>query len=132
MGKARGLLAWLGLRGLGIQLAILSALGLALGAFPKGLGAQGLGDLGSNVTKNISGVAKAILVGGFALGLYLVIAGLVEFYNSNRKPNCTFAGGALKCVVGACLLGVEALIASFSTTIFGGDESSPGLGLLGF
>jgi hypothetical protein len=99
---------------------------------PERILAQGLGDLGANVTKNISGVAKAILVGGFALGLYLVISGLVEFYNANRKPNCTFAGGAVKCAIGACLLAVQALIASFSTTIFGGDQSSSGLGVLGF
>ena len=105
---------------------------LAASIFPVSLRAQGLGDLGSNVTSNIGGVAKAILVGGFALGLYLVISGLAEFYNSNRKPNCSFAGGAIKCVIGACLLAVEALIASFSTTIFGGDESSSGLGRLGF
>jgi hypothetical protein len=107
-------------------------IGLLAASRGCGLQAQGLGDLGANVESNISGVAKAILVGGFALGLYLVIAGLVEFYNSNRKPNCSFSGGAIKCVIGACLLAVEALIASFSTTIFGGDESSSGLGVLGF
>jgi hypothetical protein len=94
--------------------------------------AQGLGELGANVTSNINGVAKAILVGGFALGLYLVISGLMEFYNANRKPNCSFGGGATRCVIGACLLAVEALIASFSTTIFGGNESGTGLGALGF
>jgi hypothetical protein len=94
--------------------------------------AQGLGELGQNVTGNISGVAKAILVGGFALGLYLVITGLVEFYNANRKPNCSFGGGALKCVIGASLLAVQAVIASFSSTLFGGNESGSGLGTLGF
>jgi hypothetical protein len=94
--------------------------------------AQGLGELGQNVTGNISGVAKAIMVGGFALGLYLVISGLMEFYNANRKPNCTFGGGAVKCVVGACLLAVQAIIASFSSTLFGGNESDSGLGALGF
>ncbi|MDR2198114.1 MAG: hypothetical protein LBR53_01420 [Deltaproteobacteria bacterium] len=103
-----------------------------LSFWSAGLRAQGLGDLGANVTGNIMGVAKAILVGGFALGLYLVISGLVEFYNANRKPNCSFGGAAVKCCVGACLLAVEALIASFSTTIFGGDESSSSLGILGF
>jgi hypothetical protein len=110
----------------------LTLVGLLMAIMPDDLKAQGLGDLGANVESNISGVAKAILVGGFALGVYLVISGLVEFYNSNRKPNCSFSGGAIKCVIGACLLAVEALIASFSTTIFGGDESSSGLGVLGF
>jgi hypothetical protein len=99
---------------------------------PQSLRAQGLGDLGANVTGNISGVAKAILVGGFCLGLFLVISGLMEFYNASRKPGCTFAGGAVKCVIGACLLAVQALIAAFSTTIFGGDKSTSGLGVLGF
>jgi hypothetical protein len=107
-----------------------AAAGIALSGVPAF--AQGLGELGQNVTGNISGVAKAILVGGFALGLYLVITGLVEFYNANRKPNCTFGGGAVKCVVGACLLAVQAIIASFSTTLFGGNQSEKGLGTLGF
>jgi hypothetical protein len=120
--------------GTGLRLKLFPYLLMTIGAgfYPAEAEAQGLGDLGRNVTDNISGVAKAILVGGFALGLYLVIAGLMEFYNSSRKPNCSFAGGAIKCVIGACLLAVEAMIASFSTTIFGGDESSSGLGVLGF
>ncbi|MDR2611361.1 MAG: hypothetical protein LBG06_00440 [Deltaproteobacteria bacterium] len=116
---ARPLAACLGLLG-----------GLALRASPAL--AQGLGEIGENVTSNISGLAKAILVGGFALGLYLVISGLFEFYNANRKPNCSFGGGAVKCVVGACLLAIQAIIASFSATLFGGDESGSGLGTLGF
>jgi hypothetical protein len=107
-----------------------AAAALILGGAPAF--AQGLGELGQNVTGNISGVAKAILVGGFALGLYLVISGLMEFYNANRKPNCTFGGGAVKCVIGACLLAVQAIIASFSSTIFGGNKSDAGLGALGF
>jgi hypothetical protein len=94
--------------------------------------AQGLGEIGGNITSNIGGVAKAIIVGGFALGLFLVISGLVEFYNANRKPNSSFGGGAIKCAVGACLLAIEAIIASFSSTIFGGNESGTGLGALGF
>jgi hypothetical protein len=105
---------------------------LLIFCFPYRALAQGLGDLGANVTSNIGGVAKAILVGGFALGLYLVITGLMEFYNANRKPNCSFGGGAIRCVIGACLLAVEAIIASFSSTIFGGNESDSGLGALGF
>jgi hypothetical protein len=112
---------------IGAPLAVLLVIMNARGAL-----AQSLGDIGVNVTSNIGGVAKAILVGGFALGLYLVISGLMEFYNANRKPNCSFGGAAIKCVIGACLLGTEALIASFSTTIFGGNESGTGLGALGF
>ncbi|MDR1080971.1 MAG: hypothetical protein LBQ79_08415 [Deltaproteobacteria bacterium] len=107
-----------------------AAAGMAVGCGTAS--AQGLGELGQNVTGNISGVAKAILVGGFALGLYLVISGLMEFYNANRKPNNTFGGGAVKCVVGASLLAVQAIIASFSTTLFGGNQSDKGLGTLGF
>jgi hypothetical protein len=94
--------------------------------------AQGLGELGQNVSGNVSGIAKAILVGGFCFGLYLVISGLVEFYHSGKKPNCTFGGAATKCAVGACLLAAQAIITSFSTTLFGGDKSATGWGTLGF
>ncbi|MDR2350872.1 MAG: hypothetical protein LBF41_09680 [Deltaproteobacteria bacterium] len=94
--------------------------------------AQGLGEIGTNISGNISGLAKAMLVGGFALGLYLVISGLMEFYNANKKPGASFGGGAIKCGIGACLLATEAIIASFSATIFGGNESGTGLGALGF
>jgi acetylornithine/succinyldiaminopimelate/putrescine aminotransferase len=91
-----------------------------------------LGELGQNVSGNISGIAKAILVGGFCFGVYLVISGLVEFYNSNKKPNCTFGGAAIKCSVGVCLLAAQAIASSFSTTLFGGDKSATGWGTLGF
>jgi hypothetical protein len=128
--KDNSLEAKRGTRGAKIFTWLVLILGLFFGT--QGASAQGLGDIGANVTGNIGGVAKAILVGGFALGLYLVISGLMEFYNANRKPNCSFGGGAIKCVIGACLLAVEAIIASFSTTIFGGNESGTGLGALGF
>jgi hypothetical protein len=99
----------------------------------KGTGAWavGLGGLGQNVASNLSGVAKAVQMFGFAAGLTLVVMGLLELYNTGRNHDATLKGGITKCVVGAGLLAVDAIISTFSTTIFGGNESGAGLGGLG-
>ncbi|MDR2368432.1 MAG: hypothetical protein LBF58_10075 [Deltaproteobacteria bacterium] len=108
---------------------ILAGLGLAL----KGAEAWavGLGGLGQNVASNLSGVAKAVQMFGFAAGLTLVVMGLLELYNTGRSHDASLKGGVTKCVVGAALLAVDAIISTFSTTIFGGNESGVGLGGLG-
>jgi hypothetical protein len=93
--------------------------------------AQGLGSLGQNVAQNLTGVAKAIQMFGFLAGLTLVVMGLMELYHLNRRPDATFPGAMTKCAIGAALLAVDALISSFSTTIFGGDKSGGNLGTLG-
>jgi hypothetical protein len=107
---------------------------LALAAFlraPAGALAIGLGGLGQNVASNLSGVAKAVQMFGFAAGLTLVVMGLLELYNTGRQHDASLRGGVTKCVVGAALLAVDAIISTFSTTIFGGNESGVGLGGLG-
>jgi hypothetical protein len=91
----------------------------------------GLGGLGQNVASNLTGVAKAIQMFGFVAGLTLVVMGLMELYNTGRSHDASLKGGITKCVVGASLLAIDALISTFSTTIFGGNESSTGLGGLG-
>jgi hypothetical protein len=93
--------------------------------------ALGLGGLGQNVASNLSGIAKAVQMFGFAAGLTLVVMGLLELYNTGRSHDATLKGGVTKCVVGAALLAVDAIISTFSTTIFGGNESGAGLGGLG-
>jgi hypothetical protein len=93
--------------------------------------AAGLGDLGQNVASNLSGVAKAVQMFGFAAGLTLVVMGLMELYNTGRQHDASLKGGITKCAVGAALLAVDAIISTFSTTIFGGNESGAGLGGLG-
>ncbi|MDR1546040.1 MAG: hypothetical protein LBU12_04885 [Deltaproteobacteria bacterium] len=105
---------------------------LAFAAFPPARAqAVGLGGLGENVASNLSGVAKAVQTIGFVAGLTLVVMGLLELYNTGRNHDATFRGGVTKCVIGAALLAIDALISSFSTTIFGGNESGVGLGGLG-
>ncbi|MDR1296702.1 MAG: hypothetical protein LBO05_04865 [Deltaproteobacteria bacterium] len=93
--------------------------------------AVGLGGLGQNVANNLSGLAKAVQMFGFVAGFTLVVMGLLELYNSGKSHDATLKGGITKCVVGASLLAIDAIISSFSTTIFGGDESGTGLGGLG-
>jgi hypothetical protein len=105
-------------------------LGLTL-AFPGAALAQSLGSLGQNVAQNLTGVAKAIQMFGFLAGLTLVVMGLMEFYHLHKRPDATLPGALTKCAIGAALLAVDALISSFSTTIFGGDKSGGGLGTLG-
>jgi hypothetical protein len=83
------------------------------------------------VAQNLSGIAKAIQMFGFLAGLSLVVMGLMELYNLNRRPDATLPGAITKCAIGAALLAVDALISSFSTTIFGGDKSGGSLGVLG-
>jgi hypothetical protein len=90
-----------------------------------------LGNLGQNVAQNLTGVAKAIQMFGFLAGLTLVVMGLMEFYHMNRRPDATLPGALTKCAIGAALLAVDALISSFSTTIFGGDKSGGHLSTLG-
>jgi hypothetical protein len=110
------------------------SLGLALwlvAAAPRLALAQGLGNLGQNVAQNFTGVAKAIQMFGFLAGLTLVVMGLMELYNMNKRPDATLPGAMTKCAIGAALLAVDALISSFSTTIFGGDKSGSNLGTLG-
>lgn len=93
--------------------------------------AAGLGGLGVNVATNLIGVAKAVQMFGFVAGLTLVVMGLIELYNSGRSHDSTLRGGVTKCAVGAALLAIDALISTFSTTLFGGNLSSTGLGGLG-
>jgi hypothetical protein len=93
--------------------------------------ALGLGGLGQNVASNLTGIAKAVQMFGFAAGLTLVVMGLLELYNTGRSHDATLKGGITKCVVGAALLAVDAIISTFSTTIFGGNQSSQGIGGLG-
>jgi hypothetical protein len=93
--------------------------------------AAGLGSLGLNVASNFTGIAKAIQMFGFVAGLTLVVMGLMELYHTGRQHDASLKGGITKCAVGAALLAVDALISSFSTTIFGGNESGTGLGGLG-
>ncbi|MDR1577812.1 MAG: hypothetical protein LBT86_06270 [Deltaproteobacteria bacterium] len=100
-------------------------------AAPRVALAQGLGSLGQNVAQNLTGVAKAIQMFGFIAGLALVVMGLMELYNMNKRPDATFSGAMTKCAIGAALLAVDALISSFSSTIFGGDKSGGNLGTLG-
>ncbi|MDR0622662.1 MAG: hypothetical protein LBJ61_12440 [Deltaproteobacteria bacterium] len=113
----RGLAAWI--------------LGLWAGAKATGAWAVGLGGLGQNVASNLSGIAKAVQMFGFAAGLTLVVMGLLELYNTGRSHDASLKSGVTKCVVGAALLAVDAIISTFSTTIFGGNESGVGLGGLG-
>ena len=105
--------------------------GLASGLKSVGAWAVGLGGLGQNVASNLSGIAKAVQMFGFAAGLTLVVMGLLELYNTGRSHDASLKGGVTKCVVGAALLAVDAIISTFSTTILGGNESGVGLGGLG-
>jgi hypothetical protein len=100
-------------------------------AAPRLALAQGLGNLGQNVAQNFTGIAKAIQMFGFLAGLTLVVMGLFEFYHMNKRPDATLPGALTKCAIGAALLAVDALISTFSTTIFGGDKSGSHLGTLG-
>jgi hypothetical protein len=111
-------------------LAWLLTIGFVL-RLPGPASAQGLGSLGQNVAQNLTGVAKAIQMFGFLAGLTLVVMGLMELYHLNRRPDATLPGALTKCAIGAALLAVDALISSFSTTIFGGDKSGGNLGVLG-
>jgi hypothetical protein len=107
---------------------------VALISIPLGAGralALSLGGIGQNVATNLTGIAKAVQMFGFVAGLTLVVMGLMELYNSGRQHDASLKGGITKCAVGAALLAVDALISSFSTTIFGGNESGVGLGGLG-
>ncbi|MDR1870718.1 MAG: hypothetical protein LBS60_02120 [Deltaproteobacteria bacterium] len=98
---------------------------------PRDALAQGLGNIGQNVASNFTGVAKAIQMFGFLAGLSLVVMGLMELYHMNKRADATLPSAMTKCAIGAALLAVDALISSFSTTIFGGDKSGGNLGTLG-
>jgi hypothetical protein len=100
-------------------------------AAPRLALAQGLGSLATNVAQNLAGVAKAIQVFAFLGGLTLVVMGLMELYNMNRRPDATLNGAITKLVIGAALLALDSVISSFSTTIFGGDNSKGNLNTLG-
>ncbi|MDR3205235.1 MAG: hypothetical protein LBV23_10950 [Deltaproteobacteria bacterium] len=93
--------------------------------------AVGLGGLGQNVASNLTGLAKAVQTFGFVAGLTLVVMGLMELYNSGRSHDASLKGGVTKCAVGAALLAIDAIVSTFSTTIFGLNQSSVGLGGLG-
>jgi hypothetical protein len=93
--------------------------------------AVGLGGMGVNVAANLIGVAKAVQVFGFVAGLTLVVMGLMELYNSGRSHDSSLRGGVTKCAVGAALLAIDAIITTFSTTLFGSATSPKGLGGLG-
>ena len=115
-----------------------SALGMFLAAAAAYLAipanaarAAGLGGLGINVANNLAGIAKAVQMVGYVAGFTLVVMGLLELYNTGRSHDSTLKGGMTKCCVGAALLAIDALISTFSTTLFGGNESGAGLGGLG-
>jgi hypothetical protein len=106
-------------------------LGASTALAASGAKAAGLGGLGVNVASNLVGIAKAVQMFGFVAGLTLVVMGLMELYNSGRSHDSSLKGGVTKCAVGAALLAIDALISTFSTTMFGGNVSSSGLGGLG-
>jgi hypothetical protein len=83
------------------------------------------------VAGNLAGIAKAVRMFGYVAGFTLVVLGLMELYNTGRQHDASLKGGVTKCVVGAALLAIDAIISSFSTTIFGGDLTGLGLGGLG-
>jgi hypothetical protein len=86
--------------------------------------------LGENAATQVSGIAKVVQYGAFLGGLVLVVMGLFDFYKAGSSPQHTVGSGAKKCVVGAVLLGLGAIITAFSASIFGSDQSS-GMGEIG-
>lgn len=96
------------------------------------LAAVPFGEMGQNVAENAKGVAKGITMAGYAGGTGMGVFGSVEMYKASRQgnPNASYAGGIIKIIVGALILGLGEFFGSGSATLFGSDQTS-GLGDLG-
>jgi hypothetical protein len=93
--------------------------------------AVAVGEIGQNIAENSKGVAKGVVYTGYAGGAAMSVAGLWDLTQAKGNPNLGYGKGALKIFVGACLLGVWAIIGSGSATLFGSDQTS-GMTELGF
>jgi len=90
------------------------------------------GEMGQNVAENAKGVAKGITWAGYAGGTGMGVFGIVDIYKASRQQggNSTYAGGIIKLISGALILGLGEFLGSGSATLFGSDQTS-GMGDLG-
>ncbi len=84
------------------------------------------GEIGQNVATNAKGVAKGITWAGYAGGTGMGVFGIVEMYKASRQQggNSTYAGGLIKILSGALILGLGEFLGSGSATLFGSDQTS--------
>lgn len=91
--------------------------------------AQSLSDIVGNVQENIITLGPLLTIISYIAGVAFAIAGIVKFKTHKDNPQqATLSQAIVYIGVGAALLFLPTLMSSAGTTVFGGSETSAGLG----
>lgn len=109
-------------------LAVLLVVGLCLGADPAF--AEDLGQVGRRIAGVSQGVATGALALFFLVGLIMTGAGLMAFIAAQKQNGPKGTAITMLCI-GVLLMSLTAVIAVFSSSAFGTDQSSNAMRQLG-
>lgn len=106
-------------------LILTATFGLITAALAAGTPSGGISDMATNITGNLTGVAKLISAGSYVAGLGFAVGAILKFKAHKDNPQQIPVGTPIALVfIAAALLFLPALMNSAGHTIFGNNNQT--------